>query len=362
MTPIWTLDARDTFILSEVEEFFGLSATQVQREIIELHEGMLRTLRARKFLYNDFRRALVPQSDKEERAFLFDTSAINSSGYGYDIARRFVPALDRDHNCCILIGDLIIDDQALGFSLLTESAIVHKACEISHTSQVHAVYVNNLTSSRAQALHEKLIHYEPYVGFIPATYSSRVKDWLSATLSCIYLKIGNRWLSADDDEDDILEDVDHNVPGWPLAAHDYTNSSIRPLYFYHFLGYKIERAVYPGFEDDTRFALAAISGAPREIANFRVLVEGAKGEYLRREKTGDLARAGIEHLSDTELQALIKDRIFRNYLYNLEFKYDKSFFNIMLEVKNPNHATPTKLLASLEYQPYENTLRLVTLF
>jgi hypothetical protein len=362
VTPLWTLDARGSFILSEVEEFFGLSATQIQREIIGLHEGLLRTLQARNFRYNDFRSALVPQSHKEERAFLFDTSAIANGWYGYDIGVRFVTALERDHNCCILSGDMIIPDQALGFRLLTESAIVHKNCEISNTSQLCAVYVNNLTSSRARALHEKLSHYKPYIGYIPATYSSRVKDWLSGTLSCRYLKIGDRWLSADDDDDDIIEDVDHNVPGWPLEEHGYTNSSIRPLYFYHFLSYKIERAVYAGFESDTRFALAAISAAPREIADFRVLVESAKGEYLRREKGGDLARAGIEHLSDTELQALIADKILRNYLYNLEFKYGKSFFNIMLEVKNPNHATPTKLLASLEYQPNENTLRLVTLF
>jgi hypothetical protein len=361
MTPIWTLDARNTVLL-DIAEDYGFSAAQIQRDIIRLHEGMLYTLHARDFRYNDFRSALVPQSHKEERAFIFDTSAINSSEYGYDVALRFVPALERDHNCCILVGDLSIPDQALGFSLLAESAIVHKAGKILHTSQLFAVYVNNLTSSRAQALHEKLTHYEPYIGYIPATYSSRVKDWLSAAVSCIYLKIGERWLSADDEEDDIIDDVDHNVPGWPLGEYGYTNSTIRPLYFHHFLGYKIERAVYPGFESDTRFALVAISAAPREIADFRVLVESAKGEYLRREKAGDLARAGIEHLSDTELQALIADKIFRNYLYKLEYKYGKSFFNIMLEVKNPNHATPTKLLASLEYQPNENTLRLVTLF
>jgi hypothetical protein len=362
MTPIWTLDARNSFLLDIVEEYFGLSAAQIQREILRMHEGLLRTLQARNFRYNDFRNALVPQIHNEEYAFLFDTSVIDDAWYSLHIGARFVPALERDHNCCIQIGDLVIADQALGYSLLTESAIVHKACEISNTSQLCAVYVNNLTSSRAQALNEKLSHYQPYIGYIPATYSSRVKDWLSGTLSCIYLKIGNRWLSADDEEDDILEDVDHNVPGWPLAEHGYTNSTIRPLYFHHFLRYKIERAVYPGFESDTRFALAAISGAPREIADFRVLVERAKGEYLRREKAGDLARAGIEHLPDTELQALIANKILRNYLYQLDFKYGKSFFNIMLEVKNPDHVTPTKLLAALEYQPNENTLRLVTLF
>ena len=78
MTPIWTLDARNTFLLNIAEDY-GFSATQIQRDIIRLHEGMLYTLQARNFRYNDFRSALVPQSHKEERAFIFDTSAINSS-------------------------------------------------------------------------------------------------------------------------------------------------------------------------------------------------------------------------------------------------------------------------------------------
>ena len=43
-----------------------------------------------------------------------------------------------------------------------------------------------------------------------------------------------------------------NGPGWPLEEHGYTCSSIRPMYFNHFLTYKIERAVYPGFDSDTR--------------------------------------------------------------------------------------------------------------
>lgn len=216
MTPIWTLEARSTYMLSTVEEYFNLSPAQMQREIIGLHRGLLRTLQARNFQYSDFRSALVPQSDKEERAFLFDTAAIDDVWYGYDIAVRFVPALERDHNCCILSGDLIIPDQELGLRVLAESAIVHKPSKIRNTSQLHAVYVNNLTASRTQALHEKLSHYDPYIGYVPATYSSIAKDWLSATLSCTYLKIGKRWLSADDDEDDIIEDVNHNLPGWPL--------------------------------------------------------------------------------------------------------------------------------------------------
>jgi len=304
----------------------------------------------------------VPQIDKAESAFLFDTSVVDDDWYGYEIGARLIPALERDHNCSILSGDLIIADQEVGFSLLAQSAVVRRPCELRDTSQLYAVYINNLTAPRAQALHDRLSQYHPYIGYIPATYYSLVKDWLSAILSSTYLKIGERWICADDDEEDIVEDVDHNIPGWPLEEHGYTCSAIRPMYFDHFLSYKIERAVYPGDEIDTRLALATISSSPKEISSFRVLVESAKAEYLRREKAASLARAGIDHLADAELQAIIADRITRNYIYKLEFKHNRSFFNIMLEFENQDNQTPTRLLAALEYQPQENTLRLVTMY
>jgi hypothetical protein len=91
-------------------------------------------------------------------------------------------------------------------------------------------------------------------------------------------------------------------------------------------------------------------------------VESAKAEYLRPNKGGSLSRAALEDLTANELEMMIRDRIRRNYIYKLEYKHEKSFFNIMLEVRNKESASPTKLLASMEYQPEHNKLRLVTLF
>jgi hypothetical protein len=108
--------------------------------------------------------------------------------------------------------------------------------------------------------------------------------------------------------------------------------------------------------------LATISPSPKEISTFRVLVESDKAEYLRKEKVGSLPRAGIGSLTDAESQAIIADRITKNYIYKLEFKHGRSFFDIMLEVENPDSRTPVRLLAALEYQPQENALPLVTVY
>jgi hypothetical protein len=358
--PIWTLEARESVLFDVISSYFDLSDAQMRREIVGMHAELLQILRGKGLNYYSFRSALVPQLEKLERALLFDTSRIESGWYGYDVASRLVPALDRDHRCSIRVGDLILKNQDLAFELLAREAILHRYCETRNTSQLYAVYVNNLTESRANRLHERLIPYEPYVGYIPTTFASRTKDWLSLTLVGAYLKIGAKWLCGH--EDDVSNEEDYNVHSWPLDVNGYSCSSLQSIYFDHFLNYKIERAVYPGFENDTRFALTAISDKPKSLTGFNVLVEEAKAKYLRKEKAGSLARAGFERFSTTQLQELIASKVARNYIYALQFKYEKSFFNITLELENPAHATPTRLLASLEYQPDENLLRLVTFY
>lgn len=359
MIPIWTLDSRDSTYLEVMESLFDPAGPQMQHLIVGMHAELLRDLSALDFIYESFRTALVPQNDKQERAFLFNSTLIDEAWYGGDIALRLVPALERNHNCSILSGDLILSNQEVVRSALTESAILHKPLDVVNTSLIYVVYINNLSSTLAQTLHEKLLPYAPYIGYIPSTYSSRAKDLLSLPLMSTYLKIGTRWLCVGED-DSVIGTA--NSPGWPLEDNGYTCHSVSAPMFHTFLTYKIERAIYPGFESDTRFALTVISGEPRDISEFQVKVQAAKADYLRREKAGSLARAGIDSLTDAQLQSLIAEKIQRNYIYKLEFKHEKSFFNITLEIENPKHTTPTRMVASLEYQPNEQTLRLVTLY
>jgi hypothetical protein len=141
-------------------------------------------------------------------------------------------------------------------------------------------------------------------------------------------------------------------------------SVLQDSYVDLFLDYKIERAVYPGFESDTRFSLNAISDEPRSLAGFAVSIEEAKAEYLRRHKRGSLALAGIETFTAEQLQELVKEKITHNYIYYLRFLDEQAMglFNVILEVSDPAGGQPTRLMAALEYQPQNDALRLVTLY
>jgi len=359
MTPIWTLDSRDYQFLPMMEEYWRLSTPQVRGLILEMHAELIRMLQASGLDYSSFRNSLVPQGHKLERAFIFKTTLIDEDWYGGAIARQLTPILDSDHHCSILSGDLIFSDQRVARTALNNAGIFHRSFDDVNTAMLHAIYVNNLTETRAENIHEKLKSYTPYIGYVPTKYSSTAKELMSLVLSTTYLKAGRRWLCESEDE---VTMGHSNVPGWPLSEYGYTCHSVPLHYWGSFLSYKIERAVYPGDENDTRLALAAISETPTDLTGFQVEVEPAKAEYLRLNKGGSLARAGLEDLTTEELETMIRDRIRRNYIYNLEYKHEKSFFNIMLEIRIKKFATPTKLLASMEYQPGHNKLRLVTLF
>jgi hypothetical protein len=363
MTKIWTLDARDTVLFDVVMSHAQLSHRELGKDIRQLHQETVRILESKDVLYGDLRSALVPSSNNNDIALVFEASATNSGAYGAAIAEVLLPSLDREWRGSVLSGDLILKNQDVAFALLDQSLVLMRSVDLRNTAELYAIYLSNLTRARAEQLVASLSSYGAFVGYIPATYESRCKDWLSHTLVNTYLKHGETFICRH--EDDRPHEDNVNMHWWPLEEHDYRVVSVPDsLHFSPFLAYKIERAVHPHFESDTILALATVSEDPRSLVGFEVLVEEAKLEYLRRAKAGSLQLAGIERASESELQELIRRKLQSNYIYELDYlaDHDVTKFNIMLEFDNADRQHPTRLTLALEYRPQENTLRVVTMF
>ena len=326
------------------------------------HGTTIVALRDKGIDYSTLKAALVPQRDRLERAYVFNTLEIDDNSYGHRVASQILRLVGRENKCSIKTGDLILEDQDLAFGLLEAGLTLHRACEIPHTSALFAVYLNNLTPQQAGVLHEGLLSYGPYIGYLDLTYASSVKTWLSMTLSSTYVKTGSRWIGQH--EDDAPNTEDYNLPGWPLGEHGFTVASLQSMYFDMFLGYKIERPVdrHPDF--DSRYAALAISGRSYLPEELIVTVDEAKATYLRKNHAGTLNMAGLNSVTADDLAGIIADRITHNYLYNLRFDttHCVSLFNLILELWSPDAQKPTKLLAAMEYQPERGALRLVTLY
>ena len=239
-----------------------------------------------------------------------------------------LPLYDKRTTQSVLGGDIIGEDQDLIFDILKESLVLARS----------AVYVNNLSDFALQKFHKTLSEYPAYVGYIPCTFASRARSYLSTILVNAFLKYENIILMAHEPDRSNKEDV--NLLSYPFEKYGYTVRSLQEPYFEIFLSYKIERPVVQGFEVDTEMSILAVSKDFFPLKEFEVKVEEAKHEYLlQSNKSGILKKAGIQDLNSLDLAQLILSKISAGYIYNLrKKKHNKETvvkFNLMVEV--PHH-------------------------
>lgn len=359
--PIFTLDARDNVMLEVTRDYFELNSEVMHREIQAMHVEAQRLLATKGVAYAQLKPALVPATDRNEAAFIFDSRQTDSDWYGYEVAKVVLPLLDKRTTQSVLCGDLLSGSQELIFGLLNEFMVLAHSFEFIHGSVLYCVYLNNLSDAAPQNLHEGLTLYPAYLGYVPATFQTRAKTYLSTTLVNSFLK--HRDVVIMGHEDDVSNDEDVNMRGYPFAEFGYRVRSLQSMYYDLFLSFKIERAVYPGFEIDTEMSLNAVSRHIIPLSDCTVQLEEAKHEYLKSNKMGKLEKAGIAAFSREELAALIKTKIAGSYIYNMAFleTHNVIKFNLVVEVPRQGKGYPTRLLVALEYNPTGKMLRVITL-
>jgi hypothetical protein len=209
---------------------------------------------------------------------------------------------------------------------------------------------------------EVLASYEGYIGWVDCFAPSLLKMYFSMTLAHTFVKAGRVIIQGHEDDRDIGDNV--NMLGYPFEEYGYACKSIPEMYFGPFLGYKIERGVFPGFESDTVLSLNSISAHVVPLDQCAVEVEEAKLRYLKSEKEGSMKRSGLLALSREELQKKIRERLHENYIFNMEFleEHNVMKFNTILNFNAKDTEASFKMLASLEYKPSEKLVRLITMF
>lgn len=362
--PIHTLNARGNVMLEVTRDYFKLNAAHMQREIQGMRQMLEQALAMKGIAYANLRSALVPDRKRREIALVFDTMSIESSWYGCDVFERIIPLLDKDSNHSILVGDYLDRPGQIEklFDAFVESVQLRRSVDFRHPTQFYIVYLNNLTETMVARFDEGLSDYEAYVGYADTTYASRFKIYISTMLVNLGIKHGSVFIQGHEPDREDFEDV--NMCGYPFEEAGFTCRSVNGDIAGVLLSYKIERAVFPGFETDTEFALNAISLLPLPLDDFDVEVAEAKLAYIKKKKEGSVERAGLEAIGAAQLEKLIKDKISASYIYNLVFlkEHNVAKFNMMLELASPRGVEPTRLLAALEYKPEEKKLRLLTLF
>ncbi len=363
MTGIHTLNARGNVMLPVLREHYAWTDARTFREIHRFHSALLDILRTKDVDYISLRSALTPQSTKHEAAFLFDEQRCDNTFVpGVECADALFQALDRKTTHSILGGELIDDRDEIARTLLRNSAVVAKDLNFKHPCFCYVLYVNNLSEGSITAIDTKLRAHKAYLGYVPCTYASLAKTFVSMHLVNLVIKQGDTVIIGH--EDDRPNTENHN-----LHLHDYTAlglrlKSLQSMYFSVFLSYKPEWMLMEESDDDLEIALRGMSETVAPLTEFTVAIADDKFEkYLKTAKFGKLKKAGLADLTKAELEAAIREKLRMSYLYNMawvdEPTYQLSKFNIMLEFTRPI-GYPERMMVSLEYRPAERVLRLVT--
>jgi len=363
MAAIYTLNARGNVMLPALREHFAWSDAQTFREIQRFHRDFLDILRAKGIDYASLRSALTPQQTKHEAAFLFDEQRCdNTLMPGVECANALFSTIDRRTTHSILGGELIDDKDEIARVLLNQSAVVAKDLNFMHPCYCYVLYVNNLSEGTVESMHAQLNAHKAYLGYVPCTYASLAKTFVSMHLANLAIKQSTNVILGHEDDRPNTEDCN-------LHLHDYTAlglrvRSLQSMYFGAFLSYKPEWMLMEESDDDLEIALSAMSEKVAPLTQFAVLIEDDKfANYLQTAKRNKLEKAGVADLSKEDLEDSIRRKLRSSYLYNLEWvdepTHQLSKFNIMVEFPRAD-GHPERLMVALEYKPAERVLRLLT--
>ena len=363
MAGIHTLNARGNVMLPILREHYAWSDARTFREIQRFHRDLLEILISKGIDYASLRSALTPQSTKHDAAFLFDEQRCdNTLVPGVECADALFKALDHRATHSILGGELVDDQDQIARALLRRSAKVAKDLNFKHPCFCYVLYINNLSEANVAAVDSKLRALKAYLGYVPCTYASLAKTFVSMHLVNLAIKQGDTVILGH--EDDRPNSENHN-----LHLHDYVAlglrlKSLQSMYFSVFLSYKPEWMLLEESDDDLEIAVRAMSKAVAPLTEFKVVIADDKFEkYLQTKKLGKLKKAGLADLTKQELEVAIREKLRMSYLYNMEWvdepTHQLSKFNIMLEFPRGN-GHPERMVAALEYKPMERVLRLLT--
>lgn len=363
--PIHTLNARGHGMLEVIRDHYTSSPIEMMAEIQAVRRDVEAALKLKNISYEALRAALVPDPRRREIAFVFESGAAGGDDYGSAFFELYMPLFNVRSDHSVLDGDYLThrpEDRQLLADAFKEAVRAVRPVTYRHAEQFYLVYINNLTAAMVEGFDTGLRGCPAYVGYADMTYGSTFKYLVSTMLPLAFIKHGRAIILGH--EDDVPNNEDSNLIGWPFAQFGYRVRSIQSYLVGTLLTFKIECPVFDPDDADTQISLNAISGTPLPLNTFSIEVEAAKLAYLKREKAGSLHRANLAEVTIEQLQRIIADRITQSYIYRLEYdaEHDAAKFNIIIEVPGIDGAAPTRLLAALEYKSVVAVLRLITLY
>jgi len=356
---IFTLDARSNIFLEVTAAHHSL----VDAEVFDLIQTQFRMtteiLASKKIQYGQLRRALVPSIEFHERALVFDYTRFNSALYGREVIHALLPVLRRDATHSVLAGDWVGDGLFGDWLEMSPPArgtvrVGRPACRYDTT---YFVYLNGLSPQDTDLLEAAFEQHPAYLGMLDLDRSTPLKTYLSTCLVRDFIK--HRQVVIKGHEDDRDPSEDYNLSPFDFERFGCTVRSLPLLLYDLFLSYKIEALMPLADGFDRKFALNAMTDAPRPLDDFQVLLEEPKLRYLREHKAGSLKRMGFAESTAEQIASQIRAKVDSSYIYELARSSNGKTlkFTVLVEAVDGERAQ-----CALEYQIADARLRVITFY
>lgn len=319
---IHSINGYTNVLIKVIAETQDLSDNEIHKLLQTMHQQVMSALSLKGVNYNDLSTALTPRSDKQEIAFVFDSSQSTSPYYGGEFSEVWLSALRSSGGptrTAILEGDVIGLQPELVWKIMDEQLVRPLGQKIPQLSseQYFVVYFTNISNGHLSKLDHTMRPLSPaYLGYIKCSGSVLFKTGLP--LVQVALRIDNNIITTED------EDGNANPHGYAFNKFGFNVIGVNEDLYGTLLDFKIDMGISDWNESDGAIALGALSGIMRNIASMSLTIDDTRFKYLKSEKPGhghgaSIRKAGLEKLNKERLAEAIKIELNKGLLYNLRF-------------------------------------------
>lgn len=335
--------------------------------IHELHRETTRALTKGGVEYANLRWALTPRTTHAEVAFFFDSTAVGSNHYGFELLKAWLPALWRHgpQRTAISQGDILNAPPSWVWNELDEHLVRTKAFPHLATEQYYVLYLTNLAPTQVSAMDSALRDSSlAYLGYINCSTWTPLK-------SCMLLP-----QFAIRDGDALIVPADED--GSPHIAPPETDSAFRlvgveqTLYGVT-LDHRMDNGVPEWADEDSTLTLTALGGTLSPLSELKLSLDERRFAYLISEPAGhgsSVRRAGLDGLSCEQLVRAIEGKIRTGVMFHLRFVHgtrgghpapenDALMFTVPVEFAD-NAGKVRRYQVGIKYTPANHSGEVVT--
>lgn len=293
-----------------------LDSRHVGDLIHALHRETTRELAKGGVDYADLRWALAPRATHAEIAFLFDSNAVKSDHYGFDLSKAWLPPLYRHgpKRTAVSQGDLLNAPPRWVWKELREHLVRENEFPRLPTEQYFALYLTNVSPAQVgrmdAALREATV---AYLGYVDCSTWTPLKFFM--LLPQYAIRDGDALVVPANEDGS-----PHIIP--PTEDHGFRLVGVDEALYGVVLDHRMDNGVPAWADEDSALTLTALGGRRRPLSWLKLRLTARRFTYLTSETNGhrtSVRRAGLDDLSREEFVQAIEGKIQSGLMFNLRF-------------------------------------------